>query len=167
MAETRNDGLDSAKVAISASGLRENYDYRIAPVRTTTNDISQLDSVIAVGNPRGYTNVITSGQISKVYREQASAQGPVYGMYLHTAPINSGNSGGAWFRDNSGRYELIGLNHAVALNPSTQQPGAGMGRAICVNDIVGGHVDYVWAKADKYGAAALLKDLYKNAATVK
>ena len=77
-----------------------------------TNDLMLGETVVAIGNPLGLENTVTSGILSGKNRKFHSAQGDfVMGDMLQIdAPINPGNSGGALFNLNS---QLIGINVAV------------------------------------------------------
>jgi serine protease Do len=67
------------------------------------------DFVIAVGNPFGLGQTVTSGIISALGRTGLGKQG--YEDFIQTdAPINPGNSGGALVNM---RGELIGINTAI------------------------------------------------------
>ncbi|MEO0680947.1 MAG: trypsin-like peptidase domain-containing protein [Pseudomonadota bacterium] len=68
------------------------------------------DLVLAIGNPFGVGQTVTSGIVSALARTRAAPQGGV-GYFIQTdAPINPGNSGGALV-DMRGR--LIGVNTAI------------------------------------------------------
>jgi serine protease Do len=84
------------------------------------------DFVIAVGNPFGLGQTVTSGLVSALGRTGLSKQG--YEDFIQTdAPINPGNSGGGLI-DLEGR--LVGINTAII------SPGAGnvgIGFAVPIN----------------------------------
>jgi len=77
-----------------------------------TNDLMLGETVVAIGNPLGLENTVTSGILSGKNRGFYSSQGElVMGDMLQIdAPINPGNSGGALFNLNG---KLIGINVAV------------------------------------------------------
>lgn len=78
--------------------------------------------VLAVGNPFGLSNTITSGIVSA--KGRIIGAGP-YDDFIQTdAPINPGNSGGPLFNM---RGEVIGINTAIVPN------GQGIGFAIPIN----------------------------------
>lgn len=78
--------------------------------------------VLAVGNPFGLSNTITSGIVSA--KGRIIGAGP-YDDFIQTdAPINPGNSGGPLF---DMRGEVIGINTAIVPN------GQGIGFAIPIN----------------------------------
>jgi serine protease Do len=76
-----------------------------------SNDLMIGETVIAIGNPYGYANTVTSGVVSAVGRDIQVAEGFwLRGLIQTDAPINPGNSGGPLLNINS---ELIGVNTAV------------------------------------------------------
>lgn len=77
-----------------------------------TDDLMLGETVVAIGNPLGLENTVTSGIISGKSRKFHSPQGNFMmgDMIQIDAPINPGNSGGALF-NLSGK--LIGINVAV------------------------------------------------------
>jgi S1-C subfamily serine protease len=84
------------------------------------------DFVVAIGNPFGLHNTVTSGIVSGLGRSNISAEG--YEDFIQTdASINPGNSGGALVNL---RGELIGINTAIL---SRTGGNIGIGFAIPVN----------------------------------
>lgn len=84
------------------------------------------DFVIAVGNPFGLGQTVTSGVVSALGRTGLGKQG--YEDFIQTdAPINPGNSGGGLI---SLKGELIGINTAI-LSPAGGNVGIGF--AVPVN----------------------------------
>ncbi|MEI6573964.1 MAG: DegQ family serine endoprotease [Alphaproteobacteria bacterium] len=84
------------------------------------------DLVLAIGNPFGVGQTVTSGIVSALSRSQVSSSD--YQLFIQTdAAINPGNSGGALV-DVSGR--LIGINTAIY---SKTGASVGIGFAIPVN----------------------------------
>lgn len=74
-----------------------------------SDDLQVGDLVLAIGNPFGVGQTVTSGIVSAVARTNLSIND--YGFFVQTdAAINPGNSGGALI-DMSGR--LIGVNTAI------------------------------------------------------
>lgn len=100
---------DVALIKIKASGLK----------MATIGDSSTLrvgDVALAIGNPFGLEQTVTSGIVSGLGRNSLDITGGGYENFIQTdASINQGNSGGALV-DASGR--LIGINTAI-------QAGAG------------------------------------------
>lgn len=76
-----------------------------------TQDLMVGETVIAIGNPFGYTNTVSTGIISALDREIGMPTGVVLtGLIQTDASINPGNSGGALINMDS---ELIGINVAL------------------------------------------------------
>ncbi|UCE49980.1 MAG: trypsin-like peptidase domain-containing protein [Phycisphaerales bacterium] len=76
-----------------------------------SNDLMIGETVIAIGNPYGYSNTVTSGVVSAVGRDIQVAEGMwLRGLIQTDAPINPGNSGGPLLNING---ELIGVNTAI------------------------------------------------------
>jgi serine protease DegQ len=99
------------------------------PAITLGNDetLQVGDAVLAIGNPFGVTNTVTSGIVSALGRNQLGINS--FENFIQTdAAINPGNSGGALI-DTSGN--LIGINTAIF---SSRTGGAlGIGFAIPVS----------------------------------
>ena len=77
------------------------------------------DYVVAIGNPFGLGQTVTSGIVSAT--ERPLGQGDSRRFIQTDAPINPGNSGGALI---SLRGELIGINSAL-FSPTSSQSSAG------------------------------------------
>ncbi|MBN2128700.1 MAG: trypsin-like peptidase domain-containing protein [Sedimentisphaerales bacterium] len=76
-----------------------------------SSDLMIGETAIAIGNPYGYANTITSGVISAVGRDIQVAEGYwLRGLIQTDAPINPGNSGGPLLNVNG---QLIGINTAI------------------------------------------------------
>ncbi len=76
-----------------------------------SSDLMIGETVIAIGNPYGYSNTVTSGVVSAVGRDLQVSEGYwLRGLIQTDASINPGNSGGPLLNINS---ELIGINTAV------------------------------------------------------
>ncbi len=69
------------------------------------------ETVIAIGNPYGYANTVTSGVVSAVGRDIQVSEGFwLRGLIQTDAPINPGNSGGPLLNVNG---QLIGVTTAI------------------------------------------------------
>jgi len=125
---------------VKAEFLGSDADTDIALIRIPADkltaiqlaDSSQLrvgDFVVAIGNPFGFTQTVTSGIVSAVGR--TGIRGLGYQNFIQTdASINPGNSGGALV-DLQGR--LVGINTA-SFNPQGSMAGnIGLGLAIPSN----------------------------------
>ena len=115
-------------------------DTDVAVIRIPSEDLTALnladsaelrvgDFVVAVGNPFGLGQTVTSGIVSAVGR--SGLQGLGYQNFIQTdASINPGNSGGALVNL---RGELVGINTA-SFNPRGSAAGnIGLGFAIPAN----------------------------------
>ena len=140
------DNADDVQVTLAdgrtvkAEFLGSDADTDIALIRIPADklteiklaDSSQLrvgDFVVAIGNPFGFTQTVTSGIVSAIGR--SGIRGLGYQNFIQTdASINPGNSGGALV-DLEGR--LVGINTA-SFNPQGSMAGnIGLGLAIPSN----------------------------------
>lgn len=77
----------------------------------TSNDLLIGETVIAIGNPFGYSNTVTSGVVSAVGRDIQIDEGFwLRGLIQTDASINPGNSGGPLLNINA---KLVGINTAI------------------------------------------------------
>ncbi|MGE0559989.1 MAG: Do family serine endopeptidase [Burkholderiales bacterium] len=106
-------GTDIAVLQISAS--------RLSALRIGDSDALQVgDYVLAIGNPFGIGQTVTSGIVSALGRSGLSVEG--YEDFIQTdASINPGNSGGALVNL---RGELVGINTAI-IGPAGGNVGIG------------------------------------------
>jgi S1-C subfamily serine protease len=102
----------------------------------TSHDLQVGQSVIAIGNPFGFDQTLTTGVVSALGREiqsPPSRQDPhgrsIMGVIQTDAAINPGNSGGPLL-DSAGR--LIGVNTQIA---SSSRSNAGIGFAIPIDTV--------------------------------
>merc|ERR1711908_191766 len=100
----------------------------------TSNDLQVGQSVLAIGNPFGLDDTLTTGVASAVGRDVDGIGGrPIKGCIQTDAAINPGNSGGPLL-DSSGR--LIGVNTAIFSPGGGQFAGnVGIGFAIPVDTV--------------------------------
>jgi serine protease Do len=100
---------DLAVLKVEGKGLR--------PVRVgTTGDLMIGETTIAVGNPFGLSNTVTTGIVSALQRT-VQGEGRTYTDFIQTdAAINPGNSGGALCNVLG---ELIGINTAIVGGANT------------------------------------------------
>ena len=92
-----------------------------------SSDIMTGEPAIALGNPFGLQNTVTTGVISAVNRALNINNKTNFEDFLQTdAAINPGNSGGALLNING---ELIGINIAI------YKEGQGLGFAIPINRV--------------------------------
>jgi Do/DeqQ family serine protease len=111
---------DLAVLKIEANNLR--------PLTLGDSDAVQVgDIVLAVGNPLGIGQTVTSGIVSAKGRSTGVGDGS-YEDFLQTdAPINHGNSGGALVNT---KGELVGINSQIL---SVSEGNIGIGFAIPAN----------------------------------
>ena len=113
-----NDGREFPATIISAD---EAKDLAVMTISTgeklpfihlgRSYDLMIGETVIAIGNPYGYANTVTSGVVSAVGRDIQVAEGTwLRGLIQTDAPINPGNSGGPLLNVNG---DLIGVNTAI------------------------------------------------------
>ena len=128
---------DLAVLTVSAKGLR-------AAKLGTTADLLIGETVIAVGNPFGLSNTVTTGIVSAVQRTVRGETGRTYTDFIQTdAAINPGNSGGALANILG---ELIGINTAIVGGANTIGFAIPVERARRISDelIRFGSVKPVW-----------------------
>jgi serine protease Do len=105
-----------------------------------SNTIEPGDEVIAIGNPLGLGESVSSGIVSALDRDIHSSP---YDAYIQTdAAINHGNSGGPLYNI---RGEVIGMNTAL-IAPPGETGSIGLGFAI-----PGADVQFVINEMRKYG----------------
>jgi S1-C subfamily serine protease len=96
----------------------------------TSSDLQVGQRVLAIGNPFGLDQTLTTGVVSALGREiQSATRRRIAGVIQTDAAINPGNSGGPLL-DSSGR--LIGVNTAIQ---STSGSSAGIGFAMPVDTV--------------------------------
>lgn len=108
-----------------------------------SDDIYIGETVIAIGNPFGYSHTVTTGVVSALNRPMKTNNG-AFGAFIQTdAAINPGNSGGPLLNING---KLIGINTAIHARAE------GIGFAIPINKakyvvselLDSGHVAPIW-----------------------
>jgi S1-C subfamily serine protease len=110
---------------------------RIKLAVATIGDSSKLkvgQDVLAIGNPLGITQTVTSGIVSALDRNVSEGpNGALIPNAIQTdAPINPGNSGGALV-DLQGN--LVGIPTLTAIDPEFKTPANGVGFAIPSNRV--------------------------------
>ncbi len=133
--------LDAGKDAIAAEyiGGAPEYDLAVVKLKTippglrpiplgSSRDLKVGQSVIAIGNPFGFSRTLTTGIISALDRYlPTQSYAEIAGAIQTDAAINPGNSGGPLL-DSAGR--LIGVNTAIR---SSSGSSAGVGFSIPVD----------------------------------
>lgn len=119
---------DGRKFAADPVGMAPNLD--LAVLKIGAKDLPSLslgdsrklevgDYVVAIGNPFGLGQTVTSGIVSAT--ERPLGQGDSRRFIQTDAPINPGNSGGALLNLHG---ELVGINSAL-FSPSSSESSAG------------------------------------------
>lgn len=89
-----------------------------------SDDLMIGETIIAIGNPFGFSNTVTTGVISAINRSIRTDNAVYHDFIQLDASINPGNSGGALLNING---ELIGINTAIYAKAQ------GIGFAIPIN----------------------------------
>jgi serine protease Do len=126
----------------------------------TSSGLMVGEPVIAIGNPFGFSNTVTTGVLSAVDRSLRTEDKTYHGFLQTDASINPGNSGGPLLNADG---ELIGINTAI------YQGAEGIGFAIpidvakrIVHELVTkGTVAPVWLGVDLQDLEPAMLDLLK------
>ena len=104
---------------------------RLNPIMVgESNNLRVGQKALAIGNPFGFDQTLTTGIISALGREiESVTRHPIVGVIQTNAAINPGNSGGPLL-DSAGR--LIGINTAIF---SPTGSNAGIGFAVPVDTV--------------------------------
>ncbi len=114
---------DLAIVRINASGLP-------AARFASSGTFSVAQTVLAIGNPLGLKQSVTSGLISALDRTVQEGNGAYLPNAIQTsAPINPGNSGGALVTLNG---TVVGIPTLEAIDPQNNNGGAAQGIGFAV-----------------------------------
>ncbi len=165
---------DGREIGATLIGAEPNFDLAVLELADPENvpwtapggsgDLLVGEPVIAIGNPFGLSNSVTTGVVSALNRS-VRAEGRVYHGFLQTdASINPGNSGGPLL---NAEGTLVGINTAV------YQGAQGIGFAIPIDiakRVVGellskGEVSPVWLGIDVQdldGRIAEVMDVPRN-----
>jgi serine protease Do len=123
---TFSDGSEHPAVIVSAD---EGKDLAVLKIQAggklpfihlgKSDDLMIGETVIAIGNPFGYSHTLTTGVISALGRDiQVNENFWLRGLIQTEAPINPGNSGGPLLNING---ELVGIT--TAIKPEAQNIG--------------------------------------------
>ena len=138
----RDADTDIAVIQVPAENLRQ------LPM-TDSNALRVGDFVVAIGNPFGLGQTVTSGIVSALGRSGLGIES-IEDFIQTDASINLGNSGGALVNL---RGELVGLN--TAIYGSGNQGSIGIGFAIPINmayDIMQQLIDHGEVRRGRLGA---------------
>ncbi len=123
-----DDLSDLAVIKVKKIELTNEFIETLVPVTMADSDSLQIgDKTIAIGNPLGYEDTVTSGCVSGLNRRIVSESSDLT-LIQTDAAINSGNSGGALFND---KGELIGINTIKIKETGVE----GLGFAIPTNEV--------------------------------
>ena len=115
-----DEETDLAVIKIEKTGL--------TPAELGDSDQVKIgEFAMAIGNPLGMQNSVSSGIISAVNREITDTDGKTYTLIQTDAAINSGNSGGALVNSSG---QVVGINTLKLMGTGVE----GMGFAIPIND---------------------------------
>jgi serine protease Do len=166
---------DGREFDATAVGADPNNDLAVLRVETKealpwippgrSDDLLVGEPVIAIGNPFGLSNTVTTGVISAVDRSIRTDQRVFHGFLQTDASINPGNSGGPLL---NAEGKLIGINTAIYGNAE------GIGFAIpidvarrIVDELIAhGEVAPVWLGLDLQALDPELRSLMKIPASV-
>ncbi|MBO0793278.1 MAG: trypsin-like peptidase domain-containing protein, partial [Ktedonobacteraceae bacterium] len=134
---------DNTRIKANVVGTDPADDLALVKINPTANlvtvklgDSSKLhvgQSVLAIGNPLGIQQTVTSGIISALGRSVSEENGTTIPNAIQTdAAINPGNSGGALV-DMQGH--LVGIPTLAAIDPEFRTPANGVGFAIPSNRV--------------------------------
>lgn len=135
------DGSQATAQLVGTDPVDDLAVLKIAPKKNmstaTLGDSSKLvvgEDVLAIGNPLGITQTVTSGIVSALGRTVDEGQGgaTIPNAIQTDAPINPGNSGGALV-DLQGN--LVGIPTLTAIDPEFNAPASGVGFAIPSNRV--------------------------------
>ncbi len=148
---------DGRSFEASVVGADPNNDLAVVRIETdeklpwvapgSSDDLLVGEPVIAIGNPFGLSNTVTTGVISAVDRSFYTPQQSFHGFIQTDASINPGNSGGPLL---NAEGSLVGINSAI------YGDGQGIGFAIpidvakkVVSELIDhGEVTPIWVGAE-------------------
>jgi serine protease Do len=127
---------DNRTFTAKVIGADEDFDIAVLKLETdeklpfiatgTSSDLMPGETVVAMGNPFGLSQTVTTGVISAVNRS-LKTESRIYENFIQTdAAINPGNSGGPLVNLNG---DIIGINTAI------YQEGQGIGFAIPIDKV--------------------------------
>ncbi|MEA5087516.1 trypsin-like peptidase domain-containing protein [Solidesulfovibrio sp.] len=146
--------LDGRELPATLVGSDPDFDVAVLRLDTGGNPLPQAamgdssdimigETAIAIGNPFGYTNTVTTGVVSAVGRSLKHEGGAYAGLIQTDAAINPGNSGGPLVNLAG---EVIGINMAI----QAQAQGIGFAipidkaRRVVAQIVSGGGVTPAW-----------------------
>jgi S1-C subfamily serine protease len=143
------------------------HSLALTPLVWGNSDTAQVgDSVVAIGNPFGYSRSVTAGIISALDRPLTAPNDfPIEHAIQTDAALNHGNSGGPLL---NARGEVIGVNSQISTGNTGQQGNVGIGFAIpsdavrtVVQQIIeNGHVEHAYLGIRAQGLTSDVADLF-------
>jgi S1-C subfamily serine protease len=140
----------------------------LTPLVWGNSDAAQVgDSVVAIGNPFGYTRSVTAGIISAIDRPLTAPNNfPIEHAIQTDAALNHGNSGGPLL---DARGEVIGVNSQISTGNTGQQGNLGIGFAVPSNTvrtvvsqiIQSGHAVHAFLGIRAQGLTASIAQLFR------
>jgi S1-C subfamily serine protease len=140
----------------------------LTPLPWGNSDAAEVgDSVVAIGNPFGYTRSVTAGIISALNRPLTAPNDfPIQHAIQTDAALNHGNSGGPLL---NARGEVIGVNSQISTGNTGQQGNLGIGfampsnavRNIVVQIIQNGHVEHAYLGIRAQGLTPSIAEQYR------
>jgi putative serine protease PepD len=115
----RDPSTDLAVLKVDSDKIK---DLKVLPLGSS-KDVQVGDPVVAIGNPFGFSQTVTTGIVSAKQREIEAPNGfPIRNVIQTDASINPGNSGGPLL-DADGR--VIGINSQIATGGGNGSVGIG------------------------------------------
>ena len=131
-----------------------------------SDDAQVGDSVVAIGNPFGYTRSVTAGIISAIDRPLTAPNDfPIQHAIQTDAALNHGNSGGPLL---DARGEVIGVNSQISTGNTGQQGNLGIGfavpsnavRTVVTQIIASGHAEHAFLGIRAQGLTPSIAQLF-------
>jgi S1-C subfamily serine protease len=139
----------------------------LTPLLWGNSDSAEVgDSVVAIGNPFGYTRTVTAGIVSAVDRPLTAPNDfPIEHAIQTDAALNHGNSGGPLLDT---RGQVIGVNSQISTG-NTGQGNVGIGFAVPSNTvrnvtaqiIQNGHVEHAFLGIRAQGLTPSVAALFR------
>jgi S1-C subfamily serine protease len=140
----------------------------LTPLIWGNSDAAQVgDSVVAIGNPFGYTRSVTAGIISAINRPLTAPNDfPIQHAIQTDAALNHGNSGGPLL---DARGEVIGVNSQISTGNTGQQGNLGIGfavpsnavRTVVTQIIASGHAEHAFLGIRAQGLTPSIAELFR------